>query len=106
MQYAIDRYTNEAVRLYRVVNKALKGRKYIAGSYSIADIALYPWLNLHGMQGQELKDYPNIKKWHERVRARPAVKRGLALLTDLPEDKPMSDRQWQTMYGSIQFARR
>ena len=106
IQYAIDRYTNEAGRLYRVVDKSLKGRKYIAGGYSIADVALYPWLNLHEMQGQDLGDYPNIKRWYERMSARPAVKRGMALLTDLPEDRPMTDREWQTMYGSIQFAKR
>lgn len=79
IQYGIDRYTNEVNRLYGVMNKRLEGRDYLAGEYSIADIASYGWVVPHKNQGQDLEDFPNLKRWFEAIGARPAVERGVAL---------------------------
>ncbi len=73
--YAIRRYTDEMNRLYGVLDKQLEGRDYIAGDYSIADIACWPWIVPHERQGQSLDDFANLRTWFERVGARPAVKR-------------------------------
>jgi len=73
--YGAIRYTNEVGRLYGVLNKRLEGRPYVAGDYSIADMAIWPWILSHPGQGQDLNDFPNLKGWFERVQARPAVKK-------------------------------
>ncbi|KAG1700402.1 Disulfide-bond oxidoreductase YfcG [Nymphon striatum] len=77
--YAIDRYTNEVNRLYGVLNKRLAGRDFIAGEYSIADMACIGWAQLWERQGQDIQQFPNLEKWIERMKARPAVAAGLAL---------------------------
>src|SRR6202030_2066344 len=77
IQYAIDRYTNEAKRIYGVIDKRVGEVPYLAGEYSIADIATYPWLGLHKLQGQNLEDFPNLKRWYEAIEARPAVQKGM-----------------------------
>ncbi|MGO4704295.1 glutathione S-transferase N-terminal domain-containing protein [Microvirga sp. 2MCAF38] len=77
--YAIERYTNESNRLYGVLNKRLADRDYVAGEYSIADMAIVGWAKLWERQGQNIEDFPNVKRWLERVLARPAVQRGLAV---------------------------
>ncbi|RUR85829.1 glutathione binding-like protein [Chlorogloeopsis fritschii PCC 9212] len=72
--YAINRYVNETGRLYAVLNKRLSDREFVAGNnYSIADIAAYPWLVPHERQGQNLDDFPNLKRWFEAIKARPAT---------------------------------
>ncbi len=76
--YAIERYTTEVTRLYGVFDRALEGRDFIAGAYSIADIASYPWMMRWERQGQVLSAFPNVSAWMERVGARPAVKRGMS----------------------------
>lgn len=73
--YAIERYVKETARLYGVLNKQLEGREYIVGDYSIADMACYPWIVPYAAQGQDLNDFPNLKRWFERVQARPAVQK-------------------------------
>jgi len=77
--YAIERYTNEVNRLYGVLDKRLAGRDFIAGEYSIADMACIGWAKLWERQGQDIEDFPNLKAWIERMKARPAVARGLEL---------------------------
>lgn len=77
--YAIERYTNECNRLYGVMNTRLADRDYLAGDYSIADIACVGWVRSHERQGQDLADFPNLKRWFETLMARPAVERGLAV---------------------------
>ncbi|WP_424420517.1 glutathione S-transferase family protein [Parvibaculum sp.] len=77
--YAIRRYTDEVNRLYGVMERRLKDRDYLAGRYSIADIACWGWVVPYKNQGQRLEDFPRLKDWFERVGARPAVKRGFAL---------------------------
>jgi GSH-dependent disulfide-bond oxidoreductase len=73
--YAIDRYVKETNRLYGVLNKRLADREFVAGEYSIADMASYPWIVPYERQGQRLEDFPNLKRWFEAVRDRPATVR-------------------------------
>jgi GSH-dependent disulfide-bond oxidoreductase len=75
--YAIERYHKEALRLYGVLNKAFCEREYLAGEYSIADIATYPWVWRHEMHQVKLEDFPNVKRWYDAISARPAVQRGM-----------------------------
>ncbi len=83
LPYAIDRYRNEVNRLYGVLNRQLADRPYIAGDYSIADMASYPWIVPYERQGQKLEDFPNLKRWFEAVRGRPAVARAYAKAKDV-----------------------
>ena len=71
--YAINRYVNETSRLYQVLDNRLKDREYVAGPYSIADMACYPWIVPWKRQQQDLEKFPNLKRWFEAIRARPAV---------------------------------
>ena len=77
--YAIERYTKETERLYGVLDERLEDREFVAGEYSIADIASYPWIVLHERQGQNLNDFANLKRWFETIRQRPAVVRAYEL---------------------------
>ncbi|MDA0260803.1 MAG: glutathione binding-like protein [Proteobacteria bacterium] len=105
-QYAHDRYTNEAGRLYGVLDRQLKSSKFIAGErYSIADIATYPWIEMHERQGQDLKDFSSVARWLEMIRKRPAVMRGMAVLSSGPE-KEMGASAKEVLFGKTQFKRR
>lgn len=97
--YAIDRYTNEMNRLYAVMDRRLRDREYLAGDYSIADIASFPWVIPHKLQGQNLADFPNLKRWYEAVTARPAVQRGRAVGRELPRQNPMDDEAKKVLFG-------
>jgi len=97
--YAIDRYTNEAARLYGVLDRRLAGREYIAGSFSIADCACWPWIVPYKMQGQELETFPHLHAWHERMKARPAVQRGMEIGKELRAPGPMDDKAKQVLFG-------
>lgn len=77
--YAIERYLKETNRLYGVLDRRLEGRAFIAGDYSIADMAAYPWIVPHEAQGQDLADFPNVQRWFEAIRTRPATERAYAL---------------------------
>jgi GST-like protein len=77
--YAIDRYVKETSRLYGVLDRRLEGRAFIAGDYSIADMAAYPWIVPFEAQGQKLADFPNVQRWFEAIRTRPATERAYAL---------------------------
>jgi GST-like protein len=91
IEYGINRYTNEVNRLYGVMNKRLADRDYLAGEYSIADMACVGWIKPHKNQGQDLEDFPNLKRWYKAVNARPPVERGLAVAAEarsnLADDK-------------------
>ncbi len=76
--YAIDRYVNETNRLYGVLDRRLAREPFLAGEYSIADMAAYPWIVPHEAQGQNLRDFPNVERWFEAIAARPAVQRAYA----------------------------
>jgi GSH-dependent disulfide-bond oxidoreductase len=81
--YAIDRYRNEVNRLFGVMNKRLADRQYLAGEYSIADMASYPWVVPWERQGQQIADFPHLKRWLEAIAARDAVKRAYALAKEI-----------------------
>ena len=83
IKYAIDRYVNETNRLYGVLNKRLADREFIAGEYSIADMASYPWVFGYKNQGQEIDDFPHLKRWLETIRARPATERAYAMAKEI-----------------------
>jgi GST-like protein len=78
LQYAMDRYHNEVNRLYGVLERRLADRPYVAGDYSIADMASYPWVAQHERQHQKIADFPNVKRWLDAIAARPAVVRAYA----------------------------
>ena len=103
--YAIERYTNEAARLYGVLDKRLEGREYLVGDYSIADMANYPWLRSHEAQGQDLNDFPNVKRWYEAIGTRPAVQRGVEVLSEHTRKGEMTDDEREQLFGSAQYAR-
>lgn len=77
--FAIDRYYKEAIRLYKVLEQTLGQRSYLAGDYSIADIATYPWVGRHDGHNVKLEEFPNVKRWFETISQRPAVNRGMAV---------------------------
>ena len=115
LQYAIDRYTNEARRIYNVIDKRLGEAAYLAGEYSIADIAVYPWLVPHDLQGQNLDDTPSLKRWYEEMRNRPAVQRGFAVMADevakmreaaAARQRPHDQESWNNLFGNRQFEKR
>ncbi len=95
--YAIDRYTNESNRLYGVMDKQLAMHDYLAGEYSIADIACVGWAKLWERQGQDIKDFPNVERWLKACLARPAVERGLAIEADQRAAADMKDPQVQAV---------
>ncbi len=104
--YAIDRYTNEAKRLYGVMNKRLGQSRYLGGpAYSIADIAVFPWLRSWKNQGIDWNDYPHLKGWFDEIAARPAVQRGVQVLAD--RRKPLvDDRAREVLFGATQYQKR
>ncbi|KAI3592912.1 Glutathione S-transferase [Cupriavidus sp. U2] len=106
IEYAVNRYTNEAKRLYGVIDKQLSAHAWLAGdSYSIADIATFPWLRSWQNQGVELDDYPHLKRWFNEIAERPAVKRGVEVLAK--ERKPLqSDKEREILFGATQYQRR
>jgi len=104
--YAIDRYTNEARRLYGVMDRQLEAQKFIAGNqYSIADIAIFPWLRNWQNQGIDWADFPHLKQWFDTIAARPAVQRGVAVLADAR--KPITDdKSREVLFGKTQYEKR
>ncbi len=97
LTYAINRYINEVNRLYGVMNRRLADRPFVAGKYSIADMALVGWVNGWKNQGQDIEEFPHLKHWLETVKARPAVKRGMALGMELREGINMKDPKVQAV---------
>ena len=107
VSYAIERYTNEARRLYGVMDRQLAHHPFIAGkTYSIADIAIFPWVRSWAHQGIDWADYPRLKEWFDTVGERPAVQRGCAVLADLR--KPLQDdkKAMETLFGKTQYEKR
>lgn len=106
IDYAYNRYTNEAKRLYGVMNSRVSQHKYIAGnSYTIADMAIFPWLRSWKNQGIDWADYPALKDWYDRIEARPAVQRGVQVLTALRQPL-MDDQARDVLFGQTQFKAR
>ncbi len=91
ISYAIERYTNECHRLYGVMNKRLQDRAFLAGRYSIADMACVGWISRYKQQGQDLDEFPHLKRWFETLMARPAVKRGMGVRVEAASQVDMKD---------------
>lgn len=97
--YAIDRYVRETARLYGVMNKRLADRPYLAGEYSIADMACYPWVVPHADQKQNLDDFPHLKDWFERIRNRPAVQRAYERGEREAKAPPLDEEAKKILFG-------
>jgi GSH-dependent disulfide-bond oxidoreductase len=106
IEYAINRYSNEAKRLYGVIDKRLAQSAWLGGdSYSIADIATFPWLRSWENQGIVLTDYPHLKAWFDKIADRPAVQRGVKVLAELR--RPITgDKEREVLFGKTQYERR
>ena len=103
--YAIDRYVNESRRLCGVLDTRLRGRDFLADEYSVADIATFPWV--HAIAERiDVGETPQLVAWLERLRARPAVQRGLAVMNDIRRPAEMSDEQRSILFGARQLERR
>jgi len=103
--YPIERYTNESNRLTRVLDKRLAEVPFVAGEYTIADIAIFPWMRGSDKRGVDIDAYPNVKRWFDTIDARPAVQRALQVLADVTT-APIDDKQRDVMFGKAQFDRR
>ncbi len=106
IEYAVNRYSNEAKRLYGVIDKQLSMNRYLAGkTYSIADIATFPWLRSWENQGIVLSEYPHLEKWFNEIAARPAVQRGVKVMAELR--KPVrTDKEREVLFGATQYQKR
>jgi GST-like protein len=101
MPYAVDRYVRETARLYAVLDKRLKDHEFVAEEYSIADIASYPWIVPYERQRQKIEDYPNVKRWFEAIKARPATVKAYAKAKEVnPQPPPaMSEEAKKILFG-------
>ena len=109
IDYAIDRYTNEAGRLYKVLDNRLAVTEYVAGGYySIADMACYPWIREPGRKNQKPSNFPNVQRWLKKIEERPAVRRGMAILSKERRDlsKSMDEETRKNLFGEAQYKRR
>jgi GST-like protein len=97
--YAIERYAKETNRLYGVLDKRLADREFVAGDYSIADMASYPWIVPYERQGQKLDDFPNVKRWFETIRARPAIMRAYELAKKINVQPTVSEESKSVLFG-------
>jgi GSH-dependent disulfide-bond oxidoreductase len=97
--YAIDRYVRETARLYGVLNTRLADREFIAGPYSIADMAAYPWIVPHEAQGQNLADFPNVQRWFEAIKGRPATVRAYERGAQISTSTTMSEDAKKILFG-------
>ncbi len=99
--YAIERYVKETSRLYGVLDKRLEGREYIVGDqYTIADVACYPWI-IPERQGQDIDEFPNLKRWHAQIRARPATARAYARVKEVNPQagRPHTEAERKVLFG-------
>jgi GST-like protein len=105
--YAIERYTNEANRLTNVLDKRLGEARFVAGdAYTIADMAIFPWMRNAESRGIDMKQYPNASRWFDAINARSAVQRALKVLSDENTAVPIDDKAREVMFGKTQFQRR
>ncbi len=105
--YAIERYSNEVIRLHRVLDKRLSETEWLAGTeYSMADIITFPWIRNPDRRGIDLAAYPNVKRWHDAVAARPAVQRGVQVLAENQRKGQITDAERENYFGKTQFSAR
>ncbi len=104
--YAIERYTNEATRLYHVLDRRLEVSEWVGGpDYSIADMATWPWLRRPERQGQNLADFPHLERWWNEMVERPAVQRALTVLAEHQSAVAPTGEAWENLFGAGQFNR-
>lgn len=101
--YSIDRYKNETLRLYGVMDKRLADRPYLADTYSIADIAVYPWVDVRWLHEIEIDEFPNVKRWYEKIGERPGVQRGMAVMKEEEVIGNPSDETREVFFGNRQI---
>ncbi len=106
--YAIDRFINELARLYRVLDKQLRGKEFVCGELSVADMALFPWFLAYKRMGQTLDETPDLRRWYETMKQRPGVRRGVDVLKEMRRrpDSQMDEATRSVMFGDRQFAKR
>src|SRR5207244_3796715 len=97
--YAINRYVKETERLYSVLDERLADREFVAGAYTIADMACYPWIVLYDRQGQNLDDFPNVKRWFETIQRRDAVQRAYAIAQTINTGQTMTEEAKKILFG-------
>ena len=101
VEYAMNRYSKEANRLYGVLERQLEGRDFVADDYSIADIAILPWTRTYEQQGVDINDYPNVARWRKAIFARPAVECGMRVGAEWREDlRDLSEEEWKKLFGA------
>ena len=106
LPYAIERYQKETNRLYGVLDRQLAGREYLAGSYSIADMACYPWIVPHAAHGQDLGQFPDLKRWYDSIAARPAtIAAYQGVAAAYQRSTPMSEEERQVLFGQTAATR-
>jgi GST-like protein len=107
LPYAMQRYANEVTRLHRVLDKRLSEAEWLAGGeYSIADIATFPWLRFPERRGIDLAAFPHVKRWFDAIAARPAVQRGVEVLSERQRRGDMTDAEREVLFGKTQFQAR
>ena len=108
IEYAVTRYTNEAKRLYSVLDRQLADREFMVGDYTIADMATFPWILPYKRQGVDMDDYPNVRRWFDTMKTRPAVRKGVDVGKDLRGDlsKGMTEERRSILFGDQQYKRR
>lgn len=106
LPYAIERYSNEASRLYRVLDKRLGESEYLAGDYGVADMAVFPWSRGWERHGQKMDEIPNFRRRFEAISERPAVKKGLTVLADRQRQGPIDEKSRENLFGKAQYAKR
>jgi GSH-dependent disulfide-bond oxidoreductase len=100
LPYAIERYVNETSRLYAVLDRQLTDQEFIAGEYSIADIAAYPWVVPYKQQQQDLNDFPNLKRWFEAIRVRPATVRAYTVGRRISDQPVVTEESRSILFGT------
>jgi len=101
--YAINRYRNETLRLYRVMDRRLGQSEYLAGRYSIADVATWPWVDVRWLHRIDLDEFPNVSRWYQAVGKRPAVRRGMALLAERTKIGDPDEETREVFFGRTQL---
>ncbi len=103
LPYAIDRYKNETIRLYRVLDRHLASSEFLGGVYSIADMATWPWIHVRWLHQIDIDQFPNVKRWYEQISARGAVTRGSSVLADLMEIGNPNPKTFEVFFGKSQL---
>ena len=108
IEYAMNRYRNEANRLYGVLDSQLKKSEWVAcDEYTIADMSIMPWLRAPDRQGVDIEKFPHVKRWRDRIAERPAVQRGVAVLAERRRQTPgFSKEQAEVLFGATQYVKR